>query len=486
MASRSPRRPGSTSGSGSRPGRSGAAPIPARIWWTAAVTGSGAFMAMLDSTVANLALEPVRAEFGSTLALVQWVATGYLVAGAVSLPAAGWLGDRFGHGRVWAVSLAVFTAASALCALATGPAALIAARAVQGLAAGAMVPAGQAVIASEAGAERLGRLMGALGVVVSLGPAVGPAVGGLLVEAVSWRWVFAINVPVGIAALAAARALVPAGRADRSRRLDWPGLLLLGCGLPLLLYGATEVGAGGAAPVPLLAAASGAVLTAVFAVTSVRTASPLLDLRLLRRPAFAAATATTTLTGAAMYGGLLLLAVYLPQTGRGGTEAGLLLLAMGLGSAAALYAGGALTDRRGPRAVSVVGAVLLAAATAAVLVPGPAGALPTAALAAVLVVRGVGMALAQMPAVTAAYGAAPPERVGDAATLVTISQRVGGALGSAGVVLVVVAGGGGPQGYAIGFAALTAVALLAALTAAALRRGGPGPAAESRGERADR
>ncbi|MBV2365196.1 DHA2 family efflux MFS transporter permease subunit [Streptomonospora nanhaiensis] len=467
MASRSPR---------ARPERPAAVPIPARIWWMAAVTGSGAFMAMLDSTVANLALEPVRSEFGTTLALVQWVATGYLVAGAVSLPAAAWLGDRFGHGRVWAVSLAAFTAASAVCALAPGPMVLIAARAAQGLAAGAMVPAGQAVIASEAGAERMGRLMGALGVVVSLGPAVGPAVGGLLVEAVSWRWVFAINVPVGIAALLAARALVPAGRADRSRRLDLRGLLLLGTGLPLLLFGATEVGAGGAAPLPLLAAATGAVLVAVFAVAAVRAASsPLLDLRLLGRPAFAAATATAALTGAAMYGGLLLLAVYLPEAGRGGTEAGMLLLAMGLGSAAALYAGGALTDRRGPRAVSVVGAVLLAAATAAVLLPGPEGALSTAALAVVLVVRGAGMALAQMPAVTAAYGAVPPGRVGDAATLVNISQRVGGALGAAGVVLAVVAGGGGPRGYVVGFTALTAVALLAGLTATALRRGGAGP-----------
>lgn len=157
-------------------------PIPVRIWLIAAVTGTGAFMAMVDSTVANLAVESVRADFGSTLSLAQWIATGYLIALAVSLPAVGWLGRRYGYGRLWAASLAAFTAASILCALAPGPLTLVGARFAQGLAGGLMVPAGQAVIGAAAGPKQLGRLMGALGLVVALGPAVGPAVGGS-----SWR-----------------------------------------------------------------------------------------------------------------------------------------------------------------------------------------------------------------------------------------------------------------------------------------------------------
>jgi MFS family permease len=159
--------------------------ISARIWKIAAVSGAGAFMAMLDATVANLALEAIRADLAATLTLVQWVATGYLVALAVSLPAAAWLGSRYGYGRLWAVSLAGFVVASALCALAPGPLTLIGARLLQGLAGGLMVPAGQAVIGSTAGPRQLGRLMGTLGLVVALGPAVGPAVGGLLLEVAS-------------------------------------------------------------------------------------------------------------------------------------------------------------------------------------------------------------------------------------------------------------------------------------------------------------
>src|SRR5699024_5605250 len=187
-------------------------PIPARIWKIAAVTGAGAFIAMVDSTVANLAIESIRDDFNSTLTIIQWVATGYLIALAVSLPATGWLGNRYGDGRIWAVSLATFTLGSALCAVAPGPLFLIAARLLQGLAAGIMVPAGQAILGKIAGSKQLGRIMGSIGLVVALGPALGPAFGGFLLEVASWRSLFWINVPLGIITLIFARGLVPAGK----------------------------------------------------------------------------------------------------------------------------------------------------------------------------------------------------------------------------------------------------------------------------------
>ena len=345
--------------------------IPARIWKIAAVSGAGAFMAMLDATVANLALEAIRADLAAKLALVQWVATGYLVALAVSLPAAAWLGSRYGYGRLWAVSLAGFVVASALCALAPGPLTLIGARLLQGLAGGLMVPAGQAVIGSTAGPRQLGRLMGTLGLVVALGPAVGPAVGGLLLEVASWRWLFWVNVPIGVAALIAARGLVPAGSRDAGRVLDGIGLALLGIGLPLLLYGATEIGASGVTAITVLAVVVGALLATGFVLGALRTSAPLVDLRLLRRKTFAAATATAGLTGANMYGGLLLLPLYLQlAAGRDTAETGLWLLAMGLGSAVALPLAGTLTDRYGAGSVTLAGAGLLAVTTVPFLLPG--------------------------------------------------------------------------------------------------------------------
>lgn len=444
--------------------------IPALTWKIAAVTGAGAFMAMLDSTVANLAISAIGADFGVSLAAVQWVATGYLIALAVSLPAAGWLGSRYGYGRVWAAALAVFVITSALCAVSPGPLVLTGARFLQGLAAGVLVPAGQAVIGTAAGPQQLGRLMGALGVVVSLGPAVGPAVGGLLLEEATWRWLFWINVPIGIAALAAARRVVTGGARNTSRALDRHGLALLGIGLPLLLYGATETGSVGASAVPLLAVVAGAVLSVGFVRTAVRTDNPLVDLRLFRGRTFAAATATAGLTGANMYGGLLILPLYfllIIETST--TQTGLLLLAMGLGTAVALPIGGALTDRYGAGTMARAGAGMLVVTTVPFLVPG---ALPVPALAAVLVVRGVGMALAQLPAITAAYASVTADELGDATTLVNIVQRIGGAIGAGGLVIILAQAGGSTNAaaYAWAFASLAVVSVLTLFSATALRR----------------
>jgi len=320
------------------------APIPARIRKIAAIAGTGAFMAMLDSTVANLALESIRTDLASPLAIVQWVVTGYLIALAVSLPAAAWLGSRFGYGRVWWWSLAGFVGGSVLCALAPGPGTLIAARFLQGLAAGIMVPAGQAVIGATAERNQLGRLMGTLGLVIALGPALGPGLGGALLEVASWRWLFWLNVPVGLLALLAGRILIPPGERDPHRTLDWPGLTLLVLGLPAALYGATMIGAG--------------------------------------------FDATTT---------------------------GLLLLTLGLGSALVLPIAGALTDRHGPGLVSLTGVALLVVTTLPFLFTGT---LPLGVLIVLLVMRGAGLALAQMPAMTAAYTAVSARQMGDATTLV--------------------------------------------------------------------
>ncbi|MGC7099987.1 DHA2 family efflux MFS transporter permease subunit [Amycolatopsis lurida] len=429
--------------------------IPTRTWKIAAVTGLGALLAMLDSTLVNLAVEAVRADLGSTLPVVQWIVTGYLVALAVSLPASGWLGGRFGYGRVWTVALTVFAVASALCALAPGVPALIAARVLQGLAAGLLVPAGQAVLGAVAGPAQLGRLMGALGVVVSLGPAIGPALGGLLLDLASWRWLFWINVPIGVFALLAARGLVPPGDRDAGRSLDRVGLVLLGTGLPLLLYGATS------RSVVLLLL--GGLLIAAFTRTALRTPSPLVDLRLLRDRRFTAATVTTGFTGANMYGGLLLLPLVLHlELGLDSTATGLQLLAMGLGSAGALYFGGALTDRHGAGPVTLAGAVLLVVTTLPFLLP-----LPVPVLTALLVVRGVGLALAQLPATTAAYAAVTADRLGDATTLVNIVQRAGGAIGAAGVAVLVTG-----AGSASAFGALAVLSVLTVASAAVLHTGG--------------
>ncbi|MGV0908579.1 DHA2 family efflux MFS transporter permease subunit [Martelella sp. FOR1707] len=429
-------------------------------------------MAMLDSTIANLALEAIRSDLAAPLSSVQWVATGYLIALAVSLPLTGWLGRRFGDGRLWKASILAFVLASIVCAFAETVTQLIVARCLQGLAAGLMVPAGQAVLASTAERRQLGRLMGIVGFAIALGPALGPAFGGVLIDTGSWRWLFLINGPVGAAALIGAARLVPAGKRLKEARIDARGLMLIGFGLPLLLYGAAEIGSSTIGMLSLAILFLGAVLTSAFVVHAIRTPDPLIDVALLARSGFSAPVVTAGLTGAAMYGGLLLLPIYLQRSlGQTSTEAGLMLMAMGLGSACILPAAGALTDRYGPRWVSLTGCGLLVIATLPFLASA-AIALP--AIIVVLVTRGAGLALAQMPAITAAYNQVDETRTADAATLINIAQRLGGALGAIAMVAAIEQFGvfASATAYRIAFGTLVVMSFGALLAATRIRERG--------------
>ncbi|WP_259780273.1 DHA2 family efflux MFS transporter permease subunit [Aestuariispira ectoiniformans] len=411
-------------------------PIPARLWKVAAISGAGAFMAMLDSTVANLAVESLRQDFGTSLSSVQWVITGYLLALAFSLPAVGWLVRRFGCGRVWLAALAGFVLTSALCALAPNLWLLIAARLLQGLAGGVLVPAGQAVIGKAAEPRQLGRIMGSLGFAVALGPAIGPLIGGTILGTLSWRWIFAMNIPVGCIALVLALRHIPPGQGDRSASLDWCGLLMIGTGLPLVLIGATEAAMAG--PAVVLAMASGVSLIAAFGWRTARIGEPLLNLALLQGRTFRAAVAVAGLTGTNMFAGLLLLPLYFQFVVSDDVmAAGMMLFMMGLGAALALPVCGLLTDRYGGGRVIVAGALCLIVT----IIPFMGETPPSRSLSwGLLFLRGAGLALAQMPAMTMAYAFVPQKEMGDAATLVNILQRLGGAVGAIIVVLLMAEG----------------------------------------------
>lgn len=448
-------------------------PIPARSWALAAVTGAGAFMAMLDATVVNLALERIGAGFGAALADVQWVMTGYLCALAVALPATAWLGRRFGQATVWRASLALFLLASVLCALAPSLPLLVAARVLQGLAGGVMVPSGQAVIAAAVERTQLGRLMGTLGFAVALGPALGPAAGGALLAASSWPALFWINVPVGALALLASLRLLPAGERGAAGAFDWTGLALLAGGLPLLFLGASGAAREGSGHAEL-ALVAGAALVLAASVHTTRARQPLVRVRLLRSAPFAAAVATAALAGANMYGGLLLLPIWLHDVlQQDVTRTGWMLFVLGLGSACVLPLAGAWTDRWGGGRVSAVGAAVLALSLLPLLLPALAN---ETVLACALAIRGAALALAQMPAVTAAYTAVAKEDVGDAATLVNIAQRLGAAFGAGAVAFMAArptaAGAADLDGATAVLLALSVLGLLSALAMHVARQRG--------------
>jgi MFS family permease len=310
-----------------------------RLTAVAVVVVLGAFLSILDTTVVNVAIDTLARELDAPLATIQWVATAYLLALAATIPLTGWAADRFGAARLFTVAVALFTVGSALAAAAWSAESLIAARVVQGLGGGVVLPAGITLVGQVAGPQRMGRTMSAIGVPMLLGPALGPVLGGLLLDAVSWRWIFLVNLPVGLLTLVLAARLLPADPPPRpTQRLDRLGLALLSPGLALLVYGLSETASSGstASTQALAPAAAGVALVAAFAVHALRRdADPLLDLRLLRVRSVAAAAVTLLLLGAGFLGTLFLLPLWFQQL-RGETplDTGLLLLPQGLGAGA--------------------------------------------------------------------------------------------------------------------------------------------------------
>jgi MFS family permease len=305
--------------------------------------------------------------------------------------------------------------------------------------------------------------MGVLGLVVSLGPAIGPAIGGFLLEVASWRWLFLINLPIGIVAMAAAALVVPSGRANRGRPLDSLGLLLLCSGMPAMLWGAASFAEGGSQYLSLLAIVIGATACIAYTFTSQRTPSPLLDLGLLHTGPFASAVALVVLTGANMYGLLLLLPLYYQNVALMGTiEVGWMLLTLGLGSSVALPFAGWATDRFGAVRVCASGVALLILTTLPLLV------LPRISILTLVVslfARGMGLALAQMPAMTAAYGAADKTQMGDASALLGMAQRIGGVAGVTSIVTLVSSGPGSVtyEAYLAAYVGIMAISFLSIL-----------------------
>jgi EmrB/QacA subfamily drug resistance transporter len=202
----------------------------------------GAMMSVLDTTVVNVALHDLSRDLHASLASIQWVVTGYLLSLAAVIPITGWAVRRFSARRLYLIALVVFTLGSALCALATTSGELIAFRVVQGIGGGMLFPIGQMILVKASGPRNLPRVMSFVGVPLVIAPIFGPTLGGLLLQSVGWQWIFMINVPIGIAALALALRMLPhdAGGTAAAGRLDVLGLVLAASGTVAITYGLSE------------------------------------------------------------------------------------------------------------------------------------------------------------------------------------------------------------------------------------------------------
>ena len=397
----------------------------------------GAIMSILDTTIVNVALATLRRELHSSIAEIQWVITGYMLALAAVIPITGWAARRFGAKRVYLLSLVLFTGGSALCGAANSTEQLVIFRVIQGVGGGMILPLGQMMMAEAAGPKRMGRVMSIVAVPAMLAPIFGPTLGGLILDNASWRWIFFVNLPIGVLGLIAAMRILPSAERGRAEPLDVRGILLMATGLPLLTYGLAEVGTTGrfGATKVIVPCLVGLALVGVFAVHALRARNPLLNLRLYRRGTFASASLTMFYLGAALFGSMILLPLYWQGIRHESVlDAGILMAPQGLGMALVMPLAGKLTDRFGGGPLALFGVVV----TTAWSVPfGLIGAHTSIAwLSVSLLLRGVGIGFAFMPAMAAAFAALKRSEISDATPQLNVLQRVGGSIGTA--VLAVV------------------------------------------------
>ena len=411
--------------------------VPIEVWRVASVITIGSFMSTLSSSLVNVGLKTIGQDLGAPLSQAQWVASGYLIAFAAFLPFTAWVSRRLGPGRLWLFALAGFTTTSALCVLAPNLWALVGLRMLQGMTGAMLVPTGQTVVGHLAGPERMGRVLNSMKIVSVLGPVIGPTVGGLLIGGLSWRWLFLVNVPVGALALLAGLRVVPRGEPVTGRRFDGPGFALVAVCLPLTIYGLTEItqAHGITDPKVLATLLPGLVLLALFVRHSLTTATPVLDLRLFGNRVYTAAVTSVFFTGAALLGTMVLFPLYFQLLRHESViRTGLLMLAVGGGTALSMPFGGVLTDKIGGGIITMAGLMASAASVVPLVFLGQHVSLVL--VEALQVVTGFGLGIAAMPALSVAYATVPRDRLPDATSEATIIQRIGGSIGTTTLVVV--------------------------------------------------
>jgi EmrB/QacA subfamily drug resistance transporter len=412
-------------------GSAAAARLDRSLLAVASVVVLGAIMSILDTTVVNVALNPLARDFRTSLTTIQWIATGYTLALATIIPVSGWAADRYGTKRLYMLSIVLFVAGSALSGMAWSAETLILFRVLQGLGGGMLMPVGMTILTRAAGPQRVGRIMSIIGVPMLLGPIVGPIIGGWLVDDVSWRWIFFVNLPVGAIALAVSARVLAADEPTPGERFDVRGLALLSPSLALIIYGLAQSTAHGFASAQVLAPAlAGVALLAAFVAHALRAHEPLIDLRLFANRAFASASVTLLLVVVAVFGALLLVPLYFQGVrGESALRSGLLLAPQGLGAMLVMPLAGRLTDRVGVGRVVIPGLVLVMAS--AFGLTGLSGDTSYWLIGALLFVLGLGIGLSMMPIFSGAMQTLRRASIARASTSLNIIQQVGASIGTA-------------------------------------------------------
>ena len=390
------------------------------------------FLAAMESTVVATAMPTVIASLGG-IRIYSWTFSGFLLASTVTMPLWGRLADQYGRRRVYLVGLSLFLVGSALSGLSQTMAQLIAFRAIQGLGAGSLIIIGMTIIADLYGLERRAKMQGYFSGVWGVASLVGPVIGGVLTDAVSWRWVFYINLPFGLLAMAAIRWGLASERSERrASAFDYAGTAVFAAVISALLVGLLEGGRGASWWRPSVLALLGlsTVLLVVFVLIERRAAEPVVPLALFANPMVRAASVTGFLSGMAMFGAITFVPLFLQAvTGTSATEAGIVLVPFVIGWVVFSVLAARLVLRVGYRSIVFVGMLLLTAAF--VLLAGWNEGLTRGIAMRDISLAGVGMGLVFVPMLIAVQNAVPRSMLGSATSLTSFFRSIGGAVGVA-------------------------------------------------------
>jgi EmrB/QacA subfamily drug resistance transporter len=413
-----------------------------RSIWTLAIVSVALFMVTLDNLVVTNALVSIREDLGATLEELEWTVNAYTLSYAVFLLTGAALGDRLGRRSMFAVGLIVFTVASAAAALAASTEALIAARALQGLGAAIVTPLSLTLLSEAFPANRRGLALGIWSGVAGLGVALGPVVGGAVVEGFSWQWIFWLNVPIGIALAPAARALLRESHGP-NKSLDIPGVALASAGLLGVVLGIVRAQSlGWTSTMVLTSIGAGLILLAAFVVWELRSPAPMLPMRFFQNRAFAATNAVSLAMFFGTFGSIFLLAQFFQAAqGYSPLEAGLRTLPWTAMPIFVAPVAGLLSDRIGSRPLMAAGLALQSAGLAWLATVSEAT-VAYGTLVPGFVMAGTGMALTFAPAANAVLGAVRQEEAGQASGATNTIREIGGVLGVA-VLATVFTGTGG-------------------------------------------
>ncbi|MEX2460717.1 MAG: MDR family MFS transporter [Paenibacillaceae bacterium] len=395
----------------------------------------GLFMVILDGTAVNVALPKLSAAFNSPFSTLQWTVTGYALANAAVIPLAGWLSDKFGAKNIFLSSVVFFTLGSLLCALAVNPTQLIIYRIVQGIGGGMVMPIAMAFVYRLSPPNKVGAVMGIMGIPILLAPALGPLVAGWLVDYAAWQWIFIINLPIGILAIIIGIRSLPSINRQAVAALDIFGMLLAPIAFAGLSYGVSESIHGWASTKTVTGLTIGIVALLLFIFVELRHKQPILELRVFKSLDFSKAIVIQWISQIALFGTMFMVPLFLQQAQNySAFDTGLIMLPQALAAGIFMPISGALFDKIGARPLVMAGMAIVTGA--AFMLTQISAADGISALILPLSLLGAGMGLSMMPLNTHLIQASPQNLVGRVTSLTNAAQQVMTSFAVAGLMTI--------------------------------------------------